>query len=303
MPKKIIFAHKNITDLARSTANLIKAEIGDISWEKFTDGWPKLFINQAMTIKNRDVIFIADLADPKTLFEQFAIIYSLPQHFVKSLRVIVPFFPVGTMERASVYGDVVTAETMSKMISATPMTQTGPVIFSIFDIHALQSQFYFSNNILPELLSAIPLLKKCIQSLKNIAIAFPDDGACKRFGEMFPEHPHIICNKVRLPDGKKIVTIKEGDPAGKHVIIVDDLIQSGGTLLKCREALLHAGAKEVSAYATHGVFPKDSWQNFSGLFSHIWITDSCPDTARKVSAQKEFEILSLAPIIADILKN
>ncbi|KKP84125.1 MAG: ribose-phosphate pyrophosphokinase 3, chloroplastic [Candidatus Moranbacteria bacterium GW2011_GWF1_35_5] len=154
------------------------------------------------------------------------------------------------------------------------------------------------------MVSAIPLLKERIKSIENLAIAFPDDGAYKRFGKMFPEYPHIICNKVRMSDGEKIVTIKEGAVEGKHVIIIDDLVQTGGTLLECREVLLHSGAKEVSAYATHGVFPKDSWKNFlPNLFSHIWITDSCPDTIKKISAEKEFEILSLAPSIAEIIKD
>lgn len=304
MSKKIIFAHESSANLAQAVAKLIDAEVGNISWKKFGDGWPKLFIEQAEEIKSRDVVFVANLAKPETLFEQFALIYSLPQHFVRSLRVIIPFYPVGTMERVDTYGDIATAETMAKMISATPMTQTGPVIFSIFDIHALQSQFYFSDKILPELVSAVPLLKERIKSLKDIAIAFPDDGAYKRFGKMFPEYAHIICNKVRMPDGKKIVTIKEGSPEGKHIVIIDDLVQTGGTLLECREILLKAQAKEISAYATHGVFPNDSWRNFlPDLFSHFWITDSCPETVKKISSEKKFEILSLATRIAGILSN
>lgn len=304
MSKKIIFAHEGATDLAKTIAGLADAEMRNLSWEKFKDGWPKLFINQANEIKNRDVVFVANFAKPETLFEQFAIIYSLPRHFVRSFRVIIPFYPVGTMERVDTYGDIATAETLARMISSTPMTQTGPVIFSIFDIHALQGQFYFSEKILPELVSAIPLLKERIKSIKNLAIVFPDDGAYKRFGKMFPEYPHIICNKIRMSDGNKTVTIKEGDAKGKHVIIVDDLVQTGGTLLECREVLLRSGSKEVSAFVTHGVFPKDSWKNFlPDLFSHIWITDSCPDTVKKITTTKEFEILSLAPCIAEIIKD
>ncbi|KKP84124.1 MAG: hypothetical protein UR82_C0012G0020 [Candidatus Moranbacteria bacterium GW2011_GWF1_35_5] len=121
MSKKIIFAHESVSDLAKTIDDLMDAELGSISWEKFGDGWPELFINQADEIRNKDIVFVANFAKPETLFEQFAIIYSLPRHFVRSLRVIVLFYPVGTMERVDTYGDIATAETMARMISATPM--------------------------------------------------------------------------------------------------------------------------------------------------------------------------------------
>ena len=81
----------------------------------------------------------------------------------------------------------------------------------------------------------------------NIAIAFPDDGAQKRFGRYFEDRPdweHIICAKVRQGD-KRIVTIKEGNPAGKHCFIVDDLVKTGGTLITCKDVLLAGGATHV----------------------------------------------------------
>ncbi|GER49320.1 ribose-phosphate pyrophosphokinase [Striga asiatica] len=67
----------------------------------------------------------------------------------------------------------------------------------------------------------------------RIIVAFPDDGAWKRFHKLFDHFPMVICNKVREGD-KRIVRIKEGNPAGCHVVIVDDLVQSGGTLIECQ---------------------------------------------------------------------
>jgi phosphoribosylpyrophosphate synthetase len=84
----------------------------------------------------------------------------------------------------------------------------------------------------------------------------------KRFQSQFYDYPLILCHKVRDGD-KRIITVKEGDVKGKHVLIVDDLVKTGGTLVECKNALLRAGASKVSAYVTHAVFPQNSWQRFA----------------------------------------
>lgn len=299
MSKKLIFYHHSIVEMASEVCRLTGAEPGTISWKNFSDGWPNLFIEDAEKIRGRDVVFIANLQHLESLAEQVWMMYALPMHGAKSFRIVIPFYPVGTMERVSVYGEIATAKSLARMLSAIPRSPT----ITLVDIHALQMQFYFDDSVMIELESAIPLLKQRILGMNDIAIAFPDDGACKRFGKMFPQYPIIICNKVRLADGKKVVTIKEGDPKGKHVIIVDDLTITGGTLIECRNALMGQGAKKVSAYVTHGVFAERSWEKFSdGLFDHIWFTDSCPGTYEETRHKSSFEVFSLAPIIAGLLK-
>lgn len=93
-------------------------------------------------------------------------------------------------------------------------------------------------------------------------------------------------------------------------MIVDDLVQSGGTLIECQKLLAAHGAAKISAYVTHGIFPNKSWKRFQydngvgpakGL-SYFWITDSCPLTAKEVSHKPPFEVLSLASAIADSLQ-
>ncbi|KAK2075996.1 hypothetical protein QBZ16_001332 [Prototheca wickerhamii] len=97
---------------------------------------------------------------------------------------------------------------------------------------------------------------------------------------------------------------------GRHVVIVDDLVQSGGTLLECQRLLFDHGAEAVSAYATHGVFPREAWKLFEpadGLagfkYEYVWITDSCPETAEAVRDQAPFELLTLAGPIAAALQS
>ena len=176
-------------------------------------------------------------------------------------------------------------------------------MITTFDIHALQERFYFGDMVIANMLSAIPLLKQRLSRFNpaTLAIAFPDDGARKRFGHMFLDMPIILCEKKRERDERE-VRITEGEPAGRDIVIVDDLIQTGGTMIEAARVLLRAGARSVSAYATHGVFPQDAWRRFeSDIFAKVWVTDSCPRTSEKVKTLDHFEVLSLAPLIAECL--
>jgi len=286
---------------------------GDIQWLRFPDGTPRLQLKDVDMVRGKDVIFLASLRDTTQLLDQISLIYSLPRYLVKSLIVVLPFFPTGTMERVEHEGDIATAMTLARILSAIPLTQKGPTKLMIYDIHTLQNRFYFQDNIIPLLVSAIPVLvEELKQNLKDIVVTFPDEGAQKRFGSLFKDYEQIICHKVR-EDGKRIITIKEGEPKGKHCLIVDDLVQTGGTLVECKEALEHRGATDVSAFVTHAVFPAESWKKFlvkdkkqeggKKGFAHFIITDSCPALAKQLDGQAPFKVLKLGKNIADnILK-
>ncbi|KAG0486078.1 hypothetical protein HPP92_008173 [Vanilla planifolia] len=209
-------------------------------------------------------------------------------------------------------GDVATAFTLARILSNIPISRGGPTSLVIFDIHALQERFYFGDNVLPCFESGVPLLKNRLQQLPdsdNISIAFPDDGSWKRFHKQLQHFPMIICTKVREGE-QRFVRLKEGDPKGRHVVIVDDFVQSGGTLIECQKVLAAHGAAQVSAYVTHGIFPNQTWQRFQhdgGVgpdkgMKYFWITDSCPLTVKDVKGRPPFEVLSLASSIADALQ-
>ncbi len=273
---------------------------GEISWNHFKDGFPDLMIQDAGKLGNAHVVFLASLDSPAEIFRQLSVIYELPRLAVRSLKVFLPYFPTGTMERVDEEGEVATAATLARMLSLIPGTMTGPVQVVIYDIHALQERFYFTDMVVPRLESAIPMLLERIKGMQDVAVAFPDEGSWKRFGRMFKGYPLIKAHKVREKQERRVI-IQEGDARGKNVIIVDDLVMTGGTMIQCRQALHEAGAGSVSAYVTHGVFPQESWKSFLGQgFEHFWITDSCPETARQVDGTGPFEVLSLA---GDIIRN
>jgi ribose-phosphate pyrophosphokinase len=275
---------------------------GDIHWRDFVDGFPNLKIQNANELRNQRVFFLASFDTPAEIFKQLAVIYELPRLSIRSLCVILPFYPTGTMERVEKEGEIATASTLARMLSATPISKSGPLQIVIYDIHALQERFYFENTVIPRLESAIPILKQRIQHLDNLSIVFPDQGARKRFASHFRDYPLVVCHKVR--EGKKRqVQIQEGAPFGRHALIIDDLVMTGGTLLECQQALFKAGATAVSAYVTHGVFPDESWQKFLDKgFAHLWMTDSCPVTADRLKGEPPFEVLCLANALVEIIR-
>ncbi|GMH20742.1 hypothetical protein Nepgr_022584 [Nepenthes gracilis] len=313
-PKKVcLFYCVETKALAeRIAAQSDAIELRSISWRTFEDGFPNLFIANAHGIRGQHVAFLASFSSPGVIFEQLSVIYALPKLFVSSFTLVLPFFPTGTSERMEEEGDVATAFTLARILSNIPISRGGPTSLVIFDIHALQERFFFGDNILPCFESGIPLLKKRLQLLPdsdNISIAFPDDGAWKRFHKQLQHFQMIICAKVREGD-QRIVRLKEGDPKGRHVVIVDDLVQSGGTLIECQKLLAAHGAAKISAYVTHGIFPNQSWERFKydsggspeeGL-TYFWITDSCPLTVKEVRNRSPFEVLSLAGSIAAALQ-
>uniref|UniRef100_A0A1D1XSN5 ribose-phosphate diphosphokinase n=1 Tax=Anthurium amnicola TaxID=1678845 RepID=A0A1D1XSN5_9ARAE len=319
LPKKrskktvcLFFCEETRALAERVAAESDAIELRSVNWRTFEDGFPNLFIANAQGIRGQHVAFLASFSSPRVIFEQLSVIYALPRLFIASFTVVLPFFPTGTSERMEEEGDVATAFTLARILSNIPISRGGPASLVIYDIHALQERFYFGDNVLPCFESGVPLLKNRLQQLPdsdNISIAFPDDGAWKRFHNQLQHFPTIICTKVREGD-QRIVRLKEGDPSGCHVVIVDDLVQSGGTLIECQKVLAAHGAKKVSAYVTHGIFPNRSWERFqhdngvgpeNGL-SFFWITDSCPLTVKEVKNRRPFEVLSLSGSIAAALQ-
>jgi len=214
------------------------------------------------------------------------------------------------MERVDNEGQIATAFTLARILNGLPTSIHGPAKLVIFDIHALQERFYFSDSVIPVMASAVPLFLTALRQHhadQPLAVAFPDEGAQKRFGRDFDATiPQVLCSKVRDGD-KRVVRVKEGNPAGLHVFIVDDLVKTGGTLLECMRVLFAAGATAVSAFVTHAVFPQDSWKRFlptedKRCFSTFYVTDTCPSMAAVLRERgSPFVVLPIAKQLSEIV--
>lgn len=303
----VLFYCRAMEDLARKALHLAggpslrsSLRLGSINWDKFADGFPNLFINNIEEdAEGNDVAFLASFSSPSEIFQQLSVIYALPRYGAKSFKIILPFFPTGTMERVEKEGEVATAMTLARMFSAVECKEAE---LHIFDIHDKRERFYFRHPIVPKFKSAVSYVKRLIPD--NKSICFPDEGARKRFGSDFVGWHQILCHKERLGHARKVKII-EGDPMNKDIVIVDDLVMTGGTLLECALELEFRGARSVSAYATHAVFPNKSYFNMRAFpFANFWVTNSCPETVKGLAdCGTKFEVLSLAPLIAKLFSK
>ncbi len=199
--------------------------------------------------------------------------------------------------------------------SCMPPTLEGPPDLCIYDLHNGTTRFSFTNQTRYWPQSNVPeLLREMTQwcGAGNFAVVFPDEGSYKRFRALMPEkQAFMVCSKIRAGD-KRIVHIVDRYPPNlvlnsfEQVVIVDDLVQSGGTIHECHMALKQEGARRVSAYVTHAVFPKQAFRHFmpggkwAGLERFLF-SDSVPPHADLLWDQPPFQVLSLArPLISDL---
>jgi len=298
-----------------------------IKWGKFENNYPNLFINNIRELIGKDVIFIASLHKPAIMFEQLSVINVLPRHLINSLTLLLPFFPCGTMEKIEKEGQIATAKTVANLLTNIPITRTGPAQIIIYDIHSLQQQFYFGDTVIPRLESCIPLLHEQINLLKanneKIAIVFPDDGASKRFHRFFytsyrqlancadnaQEVDDIIfCAKIRY-EGRLMNSISQEIFPEYHYILVDDVVNTGNTILESARICCEKGALNISMFSIHAVFPQDSWKKFLNPLStnsaiklkNFWITDSIPH-ANDICQQagEIFKLISISSIFSTL---
>lgn len=269
-----------------------------VNFSSFPDGWPNLHIDDVKNkIEHKEVTYIWDFSRPEYFFSNYAMLRWIIDYYAQKVRVIVPYFPVGTMERISKKWEIATASYFADMLSHLPHGRAGKTSIHTFDIHALSERFLFNSfQVNAELHSAMNLL----EAEKDVVIAFPDSWAYKRFENSFPGHEKIICDKIRQWE-ERVVTIKEWDPQWKNVIIIDDLIQTWGTIKEASILLKDRWAKSVSAFATHWVFPGDAHIKLAPYLDRLIVTDSIPDNHIKAKQVANMSVLSISKSVEKII--
>jgi len=298
-------------------------------WGKFPDDTDSIEVGGFQphnVISGARVLFLASFHSNDVTLSQFQVMIYLLQSFIEEMVVVLPFSPVGTMDRVIREGKIATAATYAHMFSSLPNCGR-PTRLMVYDLHTLQNRFYLHGNAVASLQTAIPLLKRKILSpdCKVNCIAFPDDGAAKRFSVYFEDLIRddtdkqpiggrkkinlVVCGKTRGDGDTRTVRIQDGTADGKHVVIVDDLVQTGGTLYETGKVLKEAGAASVNAFVSHAVFPNDSWKRFNkggdrACFDKFWVTNSIPTVTEILPTNDGvFEVLDLMDLIIHDLDN
>lgn len=270
----------------------MKAQIED---KYFSDGEPNVMIPGLHGVSAKHVVYVAKWNNPHERYIDLSCLWAIAENGPLLLDIVIPFSGSATMERETREGELATANTDAKFLSALPCKKR----VTIFDLHTLQNKFYFCDTAV-NMRSAVPHLIDAIDQ-DDAVVVFPDEGAKKRYGDMpcFEAHQLLFCIKERVGD-KRVVRVPDAKQVeGKPVIVVDDLVRTGGTLLECAKALRDAGAKSVVAAVPHAVFPNNSHTKFidSDLFDKFYTTDSVISDRSPLSEHERFEVVRLADIL------
>jgi ribose-phosphate pyrophosphokinase len=287
MTAPLVFAIQAYAHLGRDLATLTGWELGQVARKTFPDGEHYLRIESDPT--DRDVVLVGGTIDDTATLELYDLACALVTGGAYRLRLVIPFFGYSTMERSVRFGEVVTAKTRARLLSSIPMASRGTQVF-LLDLHVAAIAHYFEGGIRPIHVYGKSLVIAAARRLggDDFVLACTDAGRAK-WVESLANDLGVAAAFVykRRHDDATEVTGVSAQVAGKRVIIYDDMIRTGGSLLNAARAYRDAGAVAIDAIATHGLFPGDSLARLaaSGLLGRIVVTDSHP---RAVALQSEF---------------
>lgn len=300
--KKILFSIKDYQYLAEKVLAGGQFEKGELEVSTFTDGerYQRIISN----IDNRDVIIIGGTTTDEATLELFDLACSLVSYGANSLNMVVPYFGYSTMERAVLPGEIVTAKTRARLLSAIPRSNRGNRVF-LFDLHSEGIQYYFEHDLYPVHIYCKDLVIEAARKYggDNFVMASTDAGRAKWVESLANDigvNAAFIL-KRRLKGDHTEVSAINADVDGKTVIIYDDMIRSGSSIINAARTYKNAGASEIIVITTHGLFINDGIQKLknSGLIKKLICTDSHLNCA---TVDDDFvEVVSLAGLIGKVL--
>ena len=230
---------------------------------------------------DRDVVLIGGTTSDEATLELYDLACGLVTECAYRLRLVIPFFGYSTMERSVRTGEVVTAKTRARLLSSIPMASRGTQVFML-DLHVASIAHYFEGEIRTVHVYGKDLVIAAARRLggAEFVLACTDAGRAKWVESLANDLgvEAAFVYKRRVDGSETHVTGVSAQVAGKRVVIYDDMIRTGGSLLGAAQAYRDAGAVAIDAIATHGLFPGDSLARLrdSGLFGRIVVTDSHP---------------------------
>jgi ribose-phosphate pyrophosphokinase len=276
---------------------------GNVVRKTFADGERGLRL--AESVKGQHAIVVGGTHDDAATLDLFDLAFGLASYGVDTLSLVVPYFGYSTQERAAQPGEVVTAKSRALLLSALPRARLGTEVILV-DLHTPGISHYFEDDLRTYHLSAQELALAVVRKIaikEAVVIACTDAGRAKWVTGLANEAglPAAFVYKARRADGGLEVTGVNADVQGKHVVIYDDMVRTGGSLLQAAAAYKKAGAARLTAVTTHGVLAGSSLDKIAGaeLFEALYCTDSLPRVRDLAAAHPKFlRLMPLAPLIA-----
>ncbi len=305
----IVFATQRYRPLAEaviaSTVDCLEA--GERELRAFPDG--ERYQRVAAPVVGRDVAVVGGTASDEDTLELYDLACGLTMNGARSLTLLVPYFGYSTMERAVRAGEVVTAKTRARLLSSIPPADVGNRVV-LLDLHVAGIPHYFEAGLTPVHLYAKELILAAARRLggESFVFACTDAGRAK-WVESLANDAGVRASfvfKRRLDGATTEVSAVSAQVEGARVVIYDDMIRSGSSLLNAAAAYRDAGATSIVAIATHGVFPGDAVGRLraSGLLERVVVTDSHPrvgEVAGTPPADGFLEVVSIGPLLGAFL--
>ena len=296
---KLLAGNSNLP-LARAIADYLKLPLTDASVRRFADD--EVFVEIHENVRGEDVFVIQSTSAPANdnLMELLICIDALRRASAKRITAVVPYFGYARQDRKPGPRTPISAKLVANLI-----TEAGADRVLAVDLHAGQIQGFFdipTDNLYGAPVMAADILQRT--GGENLMVVSPDVGGVVRaraLARRIGNAPLSIVDKRRDKPGVSEVMNIIGDVNGWDCILIDDIIDSGGTLCNAAGALMDAGAKSVTAYLTHGVLSGSAAERVqNSALKELVITDSIQPTEATLAASK-IRTISIAPLVGEAI--
>ncbi len=300
-PRMKLVAGNSNRPLSEAIAAHLKLPLTKAQVRRFAD--MEIFVEIQENVRGQDVFVLQSTSFPANdnLMELLILIDTLKRASARRVTAVMPYFGYARQDRKPGPRTPISAKLVANLIE-----RAGADRVLTLDLHAGQIQGFF--DIPTDNLFAAPVMMRDIAEQygnKNLVVVSPDVGGVVRARGLAKriEVPIAICDKRREKPGESEVMNVIGDVAGKRCILIDDIVDSGGTLVNAAEALKKHGATEVMAYITHGVLSGGAVSRIqNSSLKSLVITDSILPT-EAVKAAKNIRVLSVAPLIGEAISR
>jgi ribose-phosphate pyrophosphokinase len=291
---------------ARRLAEQMGVSLSGVERQDFPDGehYLRFALTERLGLLEQPVVLVAATESSASVDEVYRLGCAAVKNGARSLALVIPYFGYSTMERAVKPGEVVSAKTVARQLSAIPRAPRGNWVL-LLDLHSAGIVHYFEGDIVALELYAEPRIVEAIKgmNLPNLCVASTDMGRAKWVESIANRlnAPVALIHKKRLSGSQTRVAAVVGDVSGRNVVLYDDMIRTGGSLIQAAETYVKAGAASVHAVATHLVLPPGAIEKLEAApMERIIGTDSHPNH-RLVLERPRFQVLQLADLFAPVV--